>query len=147
MSDPTKGELLARIAELEKQSRGKKSGKLEFKVGEKGGVSVYGLGRFPVTLYFEQWNRLLDVAGGLRAFLDVTGHMPTFTRRPEFGIGGQTARPVHGGQHPVSTSALRNARSRNEFNAYNHPVWPAFSAGSGRGFGGCFGSALLLSSL
>jgi hypothetical protein len=36
---------------------------------------------------------------------------------PECDIGGQTARPVHGGQHPVSTSALRNARSRNEFNA------------------------------
>ena len=82
MSDPTKGELLARIAELEKQSRGKKSGKLEFKVGEKGGVSIYGLGRFPVTLYFGQWNRLLDVAGDLRAFLNVTGYMPTYTRRP-----------------------------------------------------------------
>src|SRR4030067_640338 len=66
---------------------------------------------------------------------------------PEFGIGGQTARPVHGGQHPVSTSALRNARSRNEFNASSHPVGPALSAGSGRGFGVCFGSVLLLSSL
>ena len=71
MSDPTKGELLARIAELEKQSRGKKSGNLEFKVGEKGGVSVYGLGRFPVTLYYEQWIRLLDTAGDLRAFLEL----------------------------------------------------------------------------
>jgi hypothetical protein len=39
-------------------------------VGEKGGVSVYGLGRFPVTLYYEQWNRLLDVAGELKAFLE-----------------------------------------------------------------------------
>jgi len=46
MSDPTKEELLARIAELEIQSSGKKSGKLEFKVDEKGGVSVYGLGGF-----------------------------------------------------------------------------------------------------
>jgi hypothetical protein len=43
---------------------------LEFKVGEKGGVSVYGLGRFPVTLYYEQWVRLLDSADGLRAFLE-----------------------------------------------------------------------------
>ena len=50
MSEPTKEELLARIAELEKQSGAEKSGKLEFKVGEKGGVSAYGLGRFPVTL-------------------------------------------------------------------------------------------------
>lgn len=46
MSDPTKEELLARIAELEKHSGSKKTGKLEFRVGEKGGVSVYGLGRF-----------------------------------------------------------------------------------------------------
>ena len=54
MAEPTKEELLARIAELEKQAASKKSGKLEFRVGDKGGVSVYGLGRFPVTLYYEQ---------------------------------------------------------------------------------------------
>ena len=66
---------------------------------------------------------------------------------PELEIGGQTARPVHGGQHPVSTSALRNARSRNEFNASSHPVGPVFSVGSRRGFGVCFGSVLFLSSL
>ena len=70
MSEPTKEELLARIAELEKQSGSKKTGKLEFRVGEKGGVSVYGLGRFPVTLYYEQWIRLLDAAGDLRSFLE-----------------------------------------------------------------------------
>ena len=70
MSDQTKEELLARIAELEKQSAAKRTGKLEFRVGEKGGVSVYGLGRFPVTLYYEQWTRLLDAAGELRAFLE-----------------------------------------------------------------------------
>jgi hypothetical protein len=70
MSEPTKEELLARIAELEKQSGSKKSGKIEFRVGEKGGVSVYGLGRFPVTLYYEQWIRLLDATGDLRVFLE-----------------------------------------------------------------------------
>lgn len=70
MEEPTKEELLARIAELEKQAGGKRSGKLEFKVGEKGGVSVYGLGRFPVTLYYEQWIRLLDAGEELRAFLE-----------------------------------------------------------------------------
>ena len=70
MPDPSKEELLARIAELEKQTVSRKTGKLEFKVGEKGGVSVYGLGRFPVTLYYEQWTRLLDAAGDLRAFLE-----------------------------------------------------------------------------
>ena len=39
------------------------------KVSEKGGVSVYGLGRFPVTLYKEQWTRLLDMADDIRAFI------------------------------------------------------------------------------
>ena len=70
MSEPTKEELLARIAELEKKAEGRKKGTLEFRVGEKGGVSVYGLGRFPVTLYYEQWIRLLEAAADLRAFLE-----------------------------------------------------------------------------
>jgi hypothetical protein len=39
-------------------------------VSEKGGVSVYGLGRFPVTLYYEQWTRLLDASDKLREFLE-----------------------------------------------------------------------------
>ena len=42
---------------------------VSIKVSEKGGVSVYGLGRFPVTLYKEQWARLLDMAADIRAFL------------------------------------------------------------------------------
>ena len=42
---------------------------VSLKVSEKGGVSVYGLGRFPVTLYKEQWTRLLDMADDIRAFL------------------------------------------------------------------------------
>ena len=70
MTDPTKEELIARIAELEKQVGNKKSGRLEFRVSEKGGVSVYGLGRFPVTLYYEQWQRLLGTAEELRTFLE-----------------------------------------------------------------------------
>lgn len=74
MAEPTKEELLARIAELEKQTTGRKKGVLEFRVGEKGGVSVYGLGRFPVTLYYEQWVRLLDAAKDLRAFLEENKH-------------------------------------------------------------------------
>ena len=67
MAEPTYEELKARVAELEKQ---KPSGSLRFKVSEKGGVSVYGLGRFPVTLYYEQWTRLLDVTQELRDFLE-----------------------------------------------------------------------------
>ena len=38
-------------------------------MSEKGGVSVYGLGRFPVTLYKEQWTKLLDMAEEIRTFL------------------------------------------------------------------------------
>jgi len=74
MAEPTKEELLARIAELEKQTAGRKKGAIEFRVGEKGGVSVYGLGRFPVTLYYEQWVRLLDASKDLRAFLEENKH-------------------------------------------------------------------------
>jgi hypothetical protein len=70
MSEPTYEELKARLEELEKKKTGQRSGALEFRVGEKGGVSVYGLGRFPVTLYYEQWVRLLDRAQDLRAFLE-----------------------------------------------------------------------------
>ena len=70
MPEPSKEDLMVRIAQLEKQLGSKSSGKLEFKVGEKGGVSVYGLGRFPVTLYYEQWNKLLDASEDLRAFLE-----------------------------------------------------------------------------
>ena len=46
------------------------SAELSFKVGEKGGVSVYGVGRFPVTLYYEQWRRLLAAASELNEFLE-----------------------------------------------------------------------------
>ena len=48
----------------------RRTGSLEFRVSEKGGVSVYGLGRFPVTLYYEQWTRLLEASEKLREFLE-----------------------------------------------------------------------------
>jgi len=70
MSEPSYEELKARLAELEKQAGSRRTGSLDFRVGEKGGVSVYGLGRFPVTLYYEQWVRLLDAAPQLREFLE-----------------------------------------------------------------------------
>ncbi len=70
MAEPTYEELKARLETLEKQQGTRRTGSLEFKVGEKGGVSVYGLGRFPVTLYYEQWNRLLDTADKLKAFME-----------------------------------------------------------------------------
>jgi len=70
MSEPTYEELKAQLAAAQKQLGSRKSGSLDFRVGEKGGVSVYGLGRFPVTLYYEQWARLLGAAEQLTNFLE-----------------------------------------------------------------------------
>jgi len=66
--DDLKAELERLKAENEalKNQRGRASG---LKVSEKGGVSVYGLGRFPVTLYKEQWVKLLDMGEEIRAFI------------------------------------------------------------------------------
>ena len=66
--DDLKAELARLKAENEalKSQRGRATG---LKVSEKGGLSVYGLGRFPVTLYKEQWVKLLDMGGEIRAFL------------------------------------------------------------------------------
>ena len=47
--------------------------RLSMKVSEKGALSVYGLGRFPVTLYSEQWTRLLARAEDIQAFIRVNG--------------------------------------------------------------------------
>lgn len=46
------------------------AGGTRIKVSDKGGVSVYGLGRFPVTLYKEQWLKLLSMADDIRAFIE-----------------------------------------------------------------------------
>jgi hypothetical protein len=49
------------------KNRGAKG--VSMKVSEKGGVSIYGLGRFPVTLYKEQWSKLLDMSDDIRSFI------------------------------------------------------------------------------
>jgi hypothetical protein len=56
-------------AENERLKKGG-SGRLAMKVSEKGALSVYGMGRFPVTLYKEQWLRLLGMADEIRAFIE-----------------------------------------------------------------------------
>jgi len=64
-----------RLARLEAENKAlkdqveRKPGQLRLKISEKGGLSVYGLGRFPVTLYKEQWSRLLDYADEIKTFL------------------------------------------------------------------------------
>ena len=66
--DDLKAELERLRAENERLKNRTTRG-VSLKVSEKGGVSVYGLGRFPVTLYKEQWTRLLDMADDIRGFI------------------------------------------------------------------------------
>ncbi len=70
MSDLSYEELKAKLAELQKNQPADGGGSLHFKIAAKGGVSAYGLGRYPVTLYYEQWHKLLNGAEPLRAFLE-----------------------------------------------------------------------------
>lgn len=64
-----------KLARLEAENRAlkeqvdRKPGQLRLKISEKGGLSIYGLGRFPVTLYKEQWNRLLEHVDEIKVFL------------------------------------------------------------------------------
>jgi hypothetical protein len=69
MSDEElKSELEKLRAENEALKRSSSKG-LSMRVSEKGALSVYGLGRFPVTLYKEQWLRLLDLTDEIKAFI------------------------------------------------------------------------------
>ena len=69
MSDDDVQAELERLRAENAQLKHTASRGITLKVSEKGGVSVYGLGRFPVTLYKEQWRRLLDMADEIRAFI------------------------------------------------------------------------------
>jgi len=70
MSDDDVQQELERLrAENERLKARRAAGDISIRVSEKGGVSIYGLGRFPVTLYQEQWERLLAHADDIRAFI------------------------------------------------------------------------------
>jgi len=72
VSDMTAEQMKEELERLraENEALKKRSEKgLSLKVSQKGGVSVYGLGRFPVTLYKEQWEKLLDMSDDIRAFI------------------------------------------------------------------------------
>lgn len=70
MSEDMKAELERLRAENEAlKSKKPRSGTLTMKVSEKGALSVYGMGRFPVTLYKEQWLKLLSIAEEIKKFI------------------------------------------------------------------------------
>jgi hypothetical protein len=70
MSDDIKAELERLRAENEAlKNKKSSSGSLTMKVSEKGALSVYGMGRFPVTLYKEQWLKLLAISEDLKKFI------------------------------------------------------------------------------
>jgi hypothetical protein len=69
MSDEDTKAELARLKDENERLKARQSRAVSLKVSEKGGLSVYGLGRFPVTLYKEQWTKLLDMTEDIRAFL------------------------------------------------------------------------------
>lgn len=65
-------DLKAELERLRKENEALKKGAstgTRMKVSEKGAVSIYGMGRFPVTLYKEQWLKLLDMSADIRAFI------------------------------------------------------------------------------
>ena len=70
---PTPEELQAEIERLRAENENLKTKSrrgVYLKVSEKGAISLYGLARFPVTLYVEQWERILDMVPEIRAFID-----------------------------------------------------------------------------
>ena len=71
LSKLSRSELEALIATMAKANERK----LSLKVSEKGAVSLYGMGRFPVTLYGTQWERLIDAAPQIKAFLEANASL------------------------------------------------------------------------
>ena len=69
MSDDALQKEIERLKAENEALKARGSRGVSMKVSEKGGVSIYGLGRFPVTLYKEQWAKLLDMADDIRAFI------------------------------------------------------------------------------
>jgi len=69
MSDEDLKDELERLRKENEALKKGASSNIRMKVSEKGAVSIYGMGRFPVTLYKEQWLKLLDMSAEIRAFI------------------------------------------------------------------------------
>jgi len=81
MSDEDLKAEVERLKAENEKLKSQRSRSVSFKVSEKGGVSVYGLGRFPVTLYKEQWAKLLSMADEIREF--IKENEPSLKAKPE----------------------------------------------------------------
>src|SRR6476469_6226327 len=114
MAEESSEEKLARLeAEnkaLKDQIEQRKPGQLRLKISEKGGLSVYGLGRFPVTLYKEQWTRLLDMSDDIRKFI-AANEGKLKTRECRAGLSGALEHILAEGDEPLRSrvSQVRDA--------------------------------------
>ena len=70
MSDEDLKAELERLRSENEALKQRATSRVSMKVSEKGAVSVYGMGRFPVTLYQEQWLKLIDMSEEIKAFID-----------------------------------------------------------------------------
>lgn len=66
----SQAELIAALQAKDAALKANATRKLSLKVSQAGGVSLYGMGRFPVTLYGEQWLKVLDMAVTIREFIE-----------------------------------------------------------------------------
>jgi hypothetical protein len=105
MTDETQGETQAATTETAKKP-GRKGFGINFKVSAKGAVSVYGLGRFPVTLYREQWVRLLERTDDLKAFMEE--HADELTKKGDAPAGGD-AQAAGGEAQPAAAGGAEAA--------------------------------------
>lgn len=76
LNEMTREQLLALVAQMQAAP----ARKITYKVGEKGGISIYGLGRFPVTAYASQWERIIGDIDNLKAFMSANEAL--LTRKP-----------------------------------------------------------------
>ena len=81
MSDEDLKAEVERLKAENEKLKNQRARSVSLKVSEKGGVSVYGLGRFPVTLYKEQWAKLLAMADEIREF--IKENEPSLKAKPE----------------------------------------------------------------